>query len=328
MAEVPKFVLYGENDPQIEEAIQPCLGLRNWSDLEIGEKEIALQYIINKGWLDENSKEVLETIDHLNNVFLRQCPGKRLHDIKPRYDHRHGTSNEDERRDAALRDFQRIFLKGKSEAMVLRMLSVLAQRHIDQTELRWAKNEEDNDKREEFIEEAFKKFDHLANCLNHIFEQFSVNVKLTRSSLIPIQDEKITEKIYEPTLRILADPKWKPVSDDLAKVFEDYREGNHSEVITKAHSAVQRFLQILVGEKGNSGKGEFGKLFGEAKKKGLIPSDYFSEQIINVFQGFFPSERAKKSSAKPAKQDATPSDALLVMNVVMVFLQHCLQHNK
>lgn len=32
-----------------------------------------------------------------------------------------------------------------------------------------------------------------------------------------------------------------------------------------------------------------------------------------------------KSTAKPVLENATPSDTLLVMNVVMIFLQHCLQ---
>ena len=327
MVEISKFSLYGENDPQIEEAIQPCLGLRNWGDLESGEKKTALKYMINQGWLKDTSREILQTIEHLNHKYLRQCPGKRLHAITPERDIR-GYSNEYERMEAAFTDFKDIFVSEKTEAMALRMISVFAQSCINNMNYKWAVKEKKEKRREELIGEAFKRFDRLANCLNHIFEQFSVNVQLTRSGLIPKQDEKITKEIYEPTLKILADPKWKTVNDDLAQMFEDYREGNYPEVITKAHSAVQRFLQILVGEEGKSGKGEVGKLFGAAKKKGLIPVDRFTEPIIKVFQGFIVSERAKKSTVKPALKDATPSDALLMMNVVMVFLQHCLQHTK
>jgi len=87
----------------------------------------------------------------------------------------------------------------------------------------------------------------------------------TRNGFVPRQDNKITEEIYTPTLRVLADPKWKSVSIDLAKMFEDYRNENYPESITKAHSAVHRFLQILVGEEGKSGRGEVGKLFQKAK---------------------------------------------------------------
>ena len=67
---------------------------------------------------------------------------------------------------------------------------------------------------------------------------------------------------------------------------------------------------------------------GKAKKEGIIPVDRFSEPIINVFHGFIISERATKSTAKPTLKDTGPSDALLVMNSVMVFLQHCLQNTK
>lgn len=327
MVEIQKFLLYGENDPQIEEAIQPRLGLRNWSDLGAEEKKIALQYLLNKG-LPQNAFRIIpQTIEILNHDFLRQCPGKRLHKIGPERKMR-GSDNRFKRMEAAFEDFKDIFVNEKSDAMVLRMLSQFAENCIDSLNYEWAVNEKNKKKREELVEKAFEQFDKLTNCLNHIFEQFSVNVQLTRNGLIPKQDEKITAEIYEPTLKILADPKWKTVSDELALMFEDYRERNHPEVITKAHSVVQRFLQILVGEEGKSGKGEFGKLFRAAKKEGLIPADRFAEPIIAVFQGFIASERATKSSAKPALKDASPSDALLMMNVVMVFLQYCLQHTK
>lgn len=327
MVKTPKFTLYGEGDPQIEEAIQPRIGLRNWIDLEVKEKQTALRYLINNKWLKGTSREVLQTIEYLNYHYLRQCPGKRLYGIEPESNIR-GSGNEYGRTEAAFTDFKGIFVNEKSEAMVLRMLSRFAQLYINQNFWALAENTKDDQKRKENVEEAFKKFDRLANCLNHIFEQFSVNLQITRNGLIPKQDEKITDDIYEPTLKILADPKWKTVNDDLAQMFEDYREGNHPEVITKAHSVVQRFLQILVGEEGKSGRGEIGKLFGKAKKEGLIPVDRFTEPIINVFQGFLASERATKSTAKPTLKDTTPSDALLVMNVVMVFLQHCLQRAK
>ena len=321
MANISKFTLYGKNDPQIQEALQPRLDLRKWSDLEAEEKKTALNFLVNEGWVRSGTGEILQTIKYLNHEYLRRCPGKNLHEISP------GSSGVS-KMGAALSDFQQIFLHEKTDEMVLLMLSRLAQCHIDKYKYERAESAKGKKERNEYIADAFRGFDRFAKSLNHMFEQFSVNVRLTRNSLIPVQDEKITEEIYEPTLKILSDPKWKTVSDDLAQMFDDYREGNHPEVITKAHSAVHRFLQILVGEEGKSGKGEFGTLFKAAKKEGLIPVDRFSEPIIKVFQSFFPSERANKSSAKPAKKDATPSDALLMMNVVMVFLQHCLQHNK
>jgi hypothetical protein len=328
MIKIPKFLLYGQGDPNLEETLQPSLSLRRWADLNSPEKVTALQELRNKGWLDNYSREILQTIEYLNDHFLRLCPGKYLHQIQPKSDSRGIDMNESERMEAALQDFELIFMQEVSDAMVFRMLSKFAQSYINGNSYQLATEAKNEQKRKEYIASAFQKFDPLANCLNHIFKQFSVNQLLTRNGFVPRQDEKITNKIYIPTLRILADPKWKTVSDDLFQMFEDYRDGNYPEVITKAHSAVQRFLQILVGEEGKSGKGEMGKLFKKAKEDGIIPINRFTEPLINVLQGFIPSERATNSTAKPALKKATSSDALLMMNIIMIFLQYCLQNVK
>lgn len=321
---IPKFLLYGEDDPKVESNIQPKLALRNWANLSDEEKQIAFQQLKNSGWVESYSTEILQTIEYLNNAFLRQCPGRHLHAVQPQRDHyRGGYGNESERMKAAITDFQHIFLREKSDAMVFRMLSKFAESHIGgyyrATEI------QDDVERKKLIDDAFNKFDRLANCLNHILEQFAVNQLVTRNGFVPRQDNKITEEIYTPTLSILADPKWKSVSTDLALMFEDYREENYAEAITKAHRSVQRFLQIIVGEEGKNGKGEVGKLLQKAKEDGIIPANQFTEPLVNVIQGFITSERATNSTAKPTTKDATASDALLMMNVVMVFLQYCLQ---
>ena len=149
---------------------------------------------------------------------------------------------------------------------------------------------------------------------------------VTRNGLIPRQDDRIDKEVYEPTLKVLSDPKWKSVSDDLADMFNDYQKQSYPEAITKAHSAVQRFLQILVGNEGKNGRGELKELFALARKHGVISENQFTREIVQVFQGFISSERANNSTAKPALRTTSSSDALLVMNVVMVFIQHCLQN--
>lgn len=322
---IPKFLLYGQDDPQVEKTIQPHLAIRRWGDLTTTEKETALRELRNKGWLTDHSSNILETIEYLNHQFLRQCPGKTLHRTPPQRDYR-GYDNSLQRKEVAFSDFQNIFLNDESDSMVFRMLTSFAYSYIEHSYLEHAEQAESEEKRDAYVAAAFKQFDALANCLNHIFEQFAVNVLLTRSALVPRQDERITEEVYIPTLKILADPKWKTVSSDLTDMFEDYREENYPETITKAHRAVQRFLQVLVGEEGKSGKGEMSKLFEKAKREGIIPTNRFTEPIIGVFQSFITSERATNSTAKPTLKDATFSDALLVMNVVMVFLQYCLQN--
>ena len=178
MSQIPKFRLYGEGDPQVEEEIQPRLELRGWCDLNISEKKIALQQLTINGWINDHSWGILRAINHLNDCFLRECPGENLHLIVPESDFpgRGGSrGNEQERQKAALQDFQNIFLQNISEGMVYRMLTKLAENHVDGMNYERAEKETDKKNRVEYIEKAFKKFDRLANCLNHIFQQFALN---------------------------------------------------------------------------------------------------------------------------------------------------------
>ena len=109
-------------------------------------------------------------------------------------------------------------------------------------------------------------------------------------------------------------------------MFNDYKSENYSEVVTKVHTVVHRFLQMIVGEEGKNRKGELGKLLAQAKREGIVSDHRFTELIVTAIQSFFSGERAERSTAKPANRPARASDALLAMNVLMVFLQHCLQH--
>jgi len=321
MSDIPIFRLHGEGDDEIEGRIQAKLDLRSWSELSRSEYEIFIRELFNRDWISESSKEVLASVDHLNRQFLRELPGKRLHKVKP-YSSGY-SNNEGERCGAAFEDFREILLKSENEDVVLRMLSAFVRAHIKTYAYRAATTATDKQKRDEYVKDAFDDVDRLAKTFNYLFRQFSVNIQVTRSGFIPVQDAKLAEQIYAPSLAALSDPKYEKVNEDLAKMFADYRAGDFGDVITKAHSAVQRFLQIHAGE-GKNGKGELADLFAAAKKNGLVSSTRFGEPLIRVLEGYFPSERATKSTAKPALKEATPRDAMLMMDLVMVFFHHCL----
>lgn len=327
MFEVPKFRLYGDGDPEIEEALQSTLGLRAWGELTVDERKLAFEHLVAKKCISSESYRPLRTAEHLNQRYLRQCLCKRLHfiDSAPSSDH---SKDHLLRTEAAYLDIQDIFICEKSDVMVLRMLTMWLSYHIKDDYISKCASDISDKEKERYLSMAYKEFDAVAKCLNHIFEQFSVNQFVTRTGFIPRQDYKITKDIYVPTLTLLADPKWKSVSDDLAKMFEDYGSGDFAAVIAKAHCAVQRFLQILVGEEGKNGKGAFGKLYSKAKKERLFGDNQFSGRMINVISTYIPSERANNSTAKPSQKEASSTDALLMMNVVMVLLQHCLQNIK
>lgn len=324
MMRLPTFQLFGNK--KVEEAIQPRLPLRQWCELLPEEKKNAFQYLRNKGWAaDGYCPQMLGAIEHVNHHFLRLLPGKNLHNLPQKIDHATGHhANMSERQAAALKDFAHIWNTAQSDGLVFRMLSVFAKGYIDSYAFKRAAKEPDPSKREQYLEEAFGRFDKLANCLNHIFEQFCVNAIVTRSGIVPKQEELIMEFIYEPTLKVLSDPRWKPVSDDISEMFEEYARQNYPETITKGHRAIQRFLQILVGADINNGKGELAKLFAKAKDSRAIPANTFTEKIIGALQGYISSERATNSTAKPARNAASSSEALLMMNVVMIFIQYCL----
>ncbi len=319
---IPKFLVYGEGNPEIEERIQPRLPIRNWDALDREEKKLMPSLLSQFFSISDNN--TIQTIAYLNHHFMRTSPGRELLKHLTPYDGE--LSDFDEwshpyHLSAAEDDFRNIFMDG-SEALVFCMLSKFAKNLINEQYYDVAVKENDEEKQQKYIDRAFKEFDKFAKILNHIFGQFSINQMLTRNGFVPRQDERITEDVYVPTLRILANPQWKDVSDDLARMFEDYREKKYAEAITKAHSTVQRFLQILVGENGKNGKGEMGKLFQQAKDRGLISEN--AEPFVTAIQKTIVRARATSSDAKPAKKDATAADVLLVMNTVMVFLQYCL----
>lgn len=63
----------------------------------------------------------------------------------------------------------------------------------------------------------------------------------------------------------------------------------------------------------------------EGKEAGLIPTNRFTEPFLGNIQSFISSERATNSTAKPSLMPTSSSDALLMMNLTLVFLQYCLQ---
>ncbi|MEP3475646.1 MAG: hypothetical protein ABJN57_05465 [Hyphomicrobiales bacterium] len=324
MTDIPTFKLFGEDDPDFQSSLRPDIGYRDWSDLSIEERTNAFKELIHSNILNLDGDAVIETIKYLNYNYLSLCPGKNLHNT-PRIDNR-GRWNRGELKNSAYKDFTDIFIEEKSSEIVMLMLSKFVKNLIRQNVLERAQQELDTEKKEELIKSAYAGFDRGAKCLNHIFQQFSIRWEVTRGAFVPRQDVKISELIYQPTLEILSDPKWQSVNSDLSKMFDDFQNAKYSECIAKAHSAVQRFLQVIVGEEGKNGKGNFGQLFSEAKMNGLISFNQFTEPVINAIQRYIPSERANNSTAKPAVKEATYSDALLMMNVVMILLQHCLQN--
>jgi len=148
---------------------------------------------------------------------------------------------------AACQDFHAIFMD-QSESVVFELLSHYCRNLLPRSLDR--KPGEPDKSYERRIKGKLKEFERFANALNDVFEQFDVNVVLTRRGFIPRQDPRqdkmISEDVYEPVLSFLSDEKWKPVNNELSDAFKEYSDKEYSNSITHAISALQAYLQILV----------------------------------------------------------------------------------
>ena len=72
MTDIPRFKLYGEDNPDIENRIQPRLPLRSWDALTDDEKKIMFQELINQGWTSKIA--LFNTMQYLNHHYLRILP--------------------------------------------------------------------------------------------------------------------------------------------------------------------------------------------------------------------------------------------------------------
>ncbi len=297
VTEIPQFKLYGEDDPMFFERIQSRLELRSWSKLSTDEKTTIYENLYIKIFRYKYSNTgVVNAIEELNYQFARIQPGINVHKKKVETGHLPGEAILDV---AAHEDFRNIFINKKSEELVLLMLSLYAKFLIDEHILDLAKHETDSELRMRRVKTAFRSFDYFAKHLNHLFDQFGVNIIVTRLGFAPRQDKHIVKNIYEPTLEILSDPKWDSVNSIFREVFAEYQTQRYPDAITKAHNAVHQFLKIVFGMEGSSGKGQFGKLVKKAESQDIISKTKEIQVLINWITRFLPSERANKGSAKP-----------------------------
>jgi len=292
------FKIWGENNPKIEEDINPSLEWRSWDNLNKNEKDKIFRIFQKNGWFSDDHN-ILSVIRY----FDREYPNLNLTENYFLETTDYMLSR------AAFKDFANIFFNEK-ENIVLRAISLFAKSLVYKLDLESAKSNKEVDK-------VFSRFDSFCNRFQYISEKFSLNISLTRNGFVPRQDEKIQKEIYDPVMKILSSPLWKPINTELEKAFVSFQNKDYAKSISESHNVVQGFLQILLhGEHGKNSSGEMGRLFAEAKKK-----DFFTENF-DFFKNFFSAFRANKSTSKPRKSISSSEDALLMLNTVMIFLQH------
>ncbi len=293
----------------------PDLGLRDWNELTTGEKEKIWFHL--RGWFGEEEWQAFmmtRAVDKLNEASKYHSYA-RHYLLAPSLD-------------SGATDFRRIFFE--EEQNVVYQLITLYFKTLLETQrepnLIRTGSETDEEHERNKIDHVYKRFDEAASRVNDVFGQFGLNVEMTRQGLIPRQDQRISDEIYQPVLRVLSGTRWYEVSRELGdaiEAFQNHTPEGYSKCVTLTVSAVEAFLQIVVH--GETGKGTLAELIREAQKKGLIPSDNFSGVIFDELKSTFARERKETSDAHVKEDYATEKNARLVLNLAMVFLQHCLQ---
>lgn len=304
--------LWSEINEDVREKLRPDLGFRNWDDLD----EIEKKNMWNHLGLQYYEGPVEECVDWLNEEY-------KYKNLTPQYLAVKGGSDDyldDVIYERASNDFRSIFML-EPEDIVMEALSVFAKilyRHkVVALEAEKAEKE---------VGTVTYGFDVFMEKINDVFLQFGVKYYLTENGFVPRQDEKIVKEIYEPVLSYLSDKKWKKVNDNLSDAFADYRKSTpqgYSGCVTKTISAVQAFLQILVS--GGTGKGDISTLIKSAIDKKLIPDDIFTKTVFKNIETIFARERQDTGDAHPKNEYASEKNARTVLNLAMIFIQHCMQ---
>lgn len=327
--DISAFKLWSETNVSAKKNLLPDLGLRNWDSLSQDEKNKIWRHLVIY-FFDESPKENFrnpfcnERGDYYPFYGYEQYQKIRrevtilsIMSLNDRYKVQGFAANYLKAPTSfnACTDFYAIFMD-ESGDVVLELLSLYIK--IAYKEYSEYGNHEG----------AKTNFKQLRTDINDTFKQFGLNIYLSSRGFVPRQDEKITEKIYEPVLAILSDHKWKKVNQHLSDAFADYHKNTpqgHSSCITKTVSAVQAYLQILI--LGKTGKGSISELIQQAQTKKLIPNDFLTTNIFENIESTFMKARQEMGDAHPKEVYADDKNSLLILNLAMVFFQHCFNAN-
>lgn len=319
MGKIPKFMLYWENDQQIETQLKQFNGFINWDELKEKDKQNIFLYLEKNNWISPTSLALVIIWDELNISYMKLQPFRTLNLTPLIKDSKyHFITNHSAREQLAYNDFETIILSG-GQNIVYKVISKFAEFQID-TRLYNALSESSIPKE---VNDIFSNLDKFCNCFNHISEQYGLNMILSREWFIPRQEVKIINDIYIPTIALLSNIKWVGVDKELRKVFEAFNQKNFASCISHSHNTIQKFLQVFLWKDESNWTWAFGALFSEFKKNKDL-CNKFTEHLIDGTQKYLSSERARKSDSKPIIVEPNIQDALLVMNSAIVFINYCL----
>lgn len=338
------FKLWSEVNKEAKEFLKPDLGYRDWGVLNRADKEKIWRYLDRYYFVRQETRELYIGYER-ETIFNYSFPADNYREQNVREKAVEKTAfylNENFKAhsfakkylvtpslSSACFDFYNIFME-QNEAVTMEMLSCfskmifLGSKNIDSVDKDTNETEGDYLIRKEKAENKY--FDDYSERLNDVFLQFGIKYYLTRDGFVPRQEKAVMEEVYEPVLKCLSNEKWKKVNDLLSDAFTDFRKNTpqgYSGSVTNTISAVEAFMQILV--EGKTGGKKLSPLITEAQKAALIPNDVFSSMIFKNIDSIFARERKATGDAHPKEGYATEKNAKMLLNLAMVFLQHCVQ---
>ncbi|MFA6436805.1 MAG: hypothetical protein WC242_01630 [Candidatus Paceibacterota bacterium] len=336
------FKLWSEINQDSKIYLKPDLGLRSWGELTSEEKEKIWHYLDwyffdaqireQRGMIGNIEKKFYEFYgEYKEKEYKQKTVYKSILYLNENYKAKSFADSylRNPNLNTACYDFHNIFMK-QEESVVMELLSVYAKFLYEFTKndgyIYKSENEIEKDFLERKIKAEYNFFDNFSNRINDVFLQFGIKYYLTRDGFVPRQDEKIIEEIYEPVLNYLSNQKWEKVNEILSDAFSDYGKDmpqGYSGCVTKTISAIEAFLQILVD--GKTGGATLSLSLVKAQKNNLIPSDVFTQTIFKNINSILSRERKSTGDAHPKDEYATEKNARMILNLAMIFMQHCIQ---
>jgi hypothetical protein len=338
-----EFKLWSEINFEARKALMPDMGFRSWDELSDNDKfriwnHLEIHFFNpNQDFDYENHFQVYtDNSKHYYPFYEPDADNKRkrinyavayMHDVYKVNNYAKNLLHERTHYNACA-DFRSIFMT-ESENIVFELISLYCKALIDEFDKKFYRVKDPYEKEESYEKERQKwkdgNFNDFADELNNVFSDFGLKVHMTKNGFIPRQDEKIITEIFEPVLKCLSGDKWREVNNILKDAFDEYRKNTKngfSSCVTHTVAAVQAFLQILIY--GKTGKGDISKLIIQGQKENLIPKDTFTREIFKTIESVLMSERQNTGHAHPKKEYASEKNAKMLLNLSMVFIQHCL----
>lgn len=91
--------------------------------------------------------------------------------------------------------------------------------------------------------------DDTINETNARFREHGVGFEYVSGEMVRIDSQLVHDAVVKPTLKLLADPKFKGANDEFLKAHEHYRHGRHKECLNDCLKAFESTMKTICDQK-------------------------------------------------------------------------------